>query len=171
MGQIYLFTAGTTLSRSVENAYHALAIHEKRCDFEPTLWRKQEPEGSDQTLEQVWFCGVHSDVGGGYVEEQLSDVALLCMIEKAKSRGLGFREDFLSDKRWVNPDPEAMLHDSFDFPFSWLDTLRRKKGDRQFQANGTNTFESLHASVVERFKKGERNWSPSFLKELERLTQ
>src|SRR5205814_3890156 len=94
VGQIYLFTAGTTLSRSVENAYHALAIHEKRCDFEPTLWRKQEPEGSDQTLEQVWFCGVHSDVGGGYVEEQLSDVALLWMIEKAKSRGLGFREDF-----------------------------------------------------------------------------
>jgi len=160
----------TTLSSSVENAYHALAIHEKRSDFEPTLWEKQDrPDTADQTLEQVWFSGVHSDVGGGYFEEQLSDVAFLWMIEKAKSCSLGFREDFLADKDWFNPNPEGRLHDSFDFPFSWLDTLRRKKGNRQFQAK-PNTFESLHGSVVERFKKGERNWPPSFLEELKRLT-
>ena len=162
----------TTLSRSVKNAYQALAIHEKRSDFEPTLWQKQDwPEASGQTLEQVWFSGVHSDVGGGYVEEQLSDVALLWMIEKAKSRGLGFREDFLSDPRWFAPNPEGRLHDSFDFPFSWLDTLRRRKGNRTFKAKGTNTFESLHASVVERFKNHKDGWAPSFLAELQNLTQ
>jgi uncharacterized protein (DUF2235 family) len=159
----------TTLSRSVKNAYHALAIHEKRSDFEPTLWQKQ-PQASDQTLEQVWFSGVHSDVGGGYIEEQLSDVALMWMIEKAKSRGLGFREDFLSDRHWFNPDPDGTLHDSFDFPFSWLDTLRRRKGNRIFKAKGTNTFESLHASVVQRFKNDKDGWPPSFFAELQRLT-
>jgi uncharacterized protein (DUF2235 family) len=162
----------TALSRSVENAYHALAIHEKRSDFEPTLWQKQDWPGSSQRiLEQVWFSGVHSDVGGGYAAAGLSDVALLWMIEKAKSHGLGFREDFLSDPRWFAPDPQAELHDSFDFPFSWLDTLRRKKGNRTFKAKGTNTFESLHASVVERFKNRKDSWPPSFLAELQDLTR
>ena len=162
----------TKLSRSVKNAYHALAIHEKRFDFRPTLWQKQNgPQSSKQTMEQVWFCGVHSDVGGGYVDEQLSDVALMWMIEKAKSRGLSFREDFLADEDWFHPDPDGKLHDSFNFPFSWLDTLRRKKGDRQFQGNGANTFESLHASVLERFKNHKDGWPPSFLAELQKLTE
>ena len=91
----------TSLSRSVENAYHALAIHEKRSDFTPTLWEKQDwPKASEQTLEQVWFSGVHSDVGGGYAITGLSDVALLWMIEKARLHGLGFREDFISNEDW-----------------------------------------------------------------------
>jgi len=162
----------TNLSRSVENAYHALAIHEKRFDFRPTLWQKQKwPQADQQTLEQVWFCGVHSDVGGGYVEEQVSDVALIWMIEKAKARGLAFREDFLADQNWFHPDVEGKLHDSFDFQFSLVDTLRRKTGNREFQANGANTFESLHESVVERFKKGEHNWPPSFLQAIHKLAQ
>jgi uncharacterized protein (DUF2235 family) len=161
----------TTLSRSVKNAYHALAIHEKRSDFEPTLWEKQDwPEASTQTLEQVWFSGVHSDVGGGYVEEQLSDVSFQWMVEKAKLRGLGFREDFLADPRWFAPNPEGKLHDSFDFPFSWLDSIRRRKGNRTFKAKGTNTFESIHPSVVQRFQKDAVNWPPSFLSELQRST-
>jgi hypothetical protein len=92
------------------------------------------------------------------------------MIEKAKSCGLGFQEDFLSNENWFHADPQGELHDSFDFPFSWLDTLRRKKGDRQFQANGENTFESLHASVLERFENHKEGWPPSFLTELQRLT-
>jgi uncharacterized protein (DUF2235 family) len=159
----------TTLSRSVENAYHALAIHERRSDFEPTLWEKQDwPGASDQTLEQVWFSGVHSDVGGGYAEAGLSDVAARWLIEKAKSHGLGFREDFLADSRWFAPDPEGKLHDSFDFPFSWLDTLRRRKGNRTFRAKGTNTFESLHPSVLERFKNHKEGWPPTFLAELQK---
>ena len=162
----------TELSRSVENAYHALAIHEKRSDFEPTLWEKQDwPDASGQILEQVWFSGVHSDVGGGYAEAKLSDVALVWMIEKAKLHGLGFRDDFLSDSRWFAPDPLAARHDSFDFPFSWLDTLRRRKGDRTFQAKRASTFESLHAGVVESFKSHKDDWPPSFLPELQKLTR
>jgi len=159
----------TTLSRSVENAYHALAIHERRSDFEPTLWEKQDwPGASNQTLQQVWFSGVHSDVGGGYAETGLSDVALLWMIEKARLSGLGFREDFLSDSRWFAPNVGGKLHDSFDFPFSWLDTVRRRKGNRTFNAKGTNTFESIHPSVVERFKNHKDGWPPSFLAELQK---
>jgi uncharacterized protein (DUF2235 family) len=160
----------TKLSRTVENAYHALAIHERRSDFEPTLWEKQDgANASQQTLEQVWFAGVHSDVGGGYAAAGLSDVAFSWMVEKAVSHGLAFRQDFLSDSRWFAPNPQQDLHNSFDFPFSWLDTFRRRKGDRTFRAKGANTFESIHSSVVERFNTREDPWPSTFLGELQRL--
>lgn len=52
----------TALHPNVLNAYHALAIDEKRLQFPPTLWTSPS---AGQTLEQVWFTGVHSDIGGG----------------------------------------------------------------------------------------------------------
>jgi len=51
----------THLSPGIKNAYHALAIDEKRGVFQPALWTGEI--NSDQTLEQAWFAGVHSDVG------------------------------------------------------------------------------------------------------------
>lgn len=77
----------TDLSSHVEGAFHALAIDEKRKAFVPTLWT-QQPGNDSQVLEQVWFSGVHSDVGGGYSPRGLSDIALLWMIEKARGFGL-----------------------------------------------------------------------------------
>jgi uncharacterized protein (DUF2235 family) len=53
------------LSTFVDFAYHAVAIDECRGPFTPTLWC-QQPGAVGQTMEQVWFPGVHSDVGGGY---------------------------------------------------------------------------------------------------------
>ena len=61
------------LSLSVENAYHALAIDDERKIFHPILWDTDITEG--QTMKQVWFCGMHTDVGGGYPEQNLSDIA------------------------------------------------------------------------------------------------
>ncbi|MDF3010573.1 MAG: hypothetical protein K0S03_1369, partial [Burkholderiales bacterium] len=54
----------TELSGSVQVACHALAIDERRAPFAPTLWDYKPKPG--QQVEQVWFCGAHSDVGGGY---------------------------------------------------------------------------------------------------------
>ena len=81
----------TALSTHVDGAFHALAIDEKRKAFEPTLWTQQPGAGS-QVLEQVWFSGVHSDVGGGYAESGLSDIALLWMMAKARDFGLDVTE-------------------------------------------------------------------------------
>jgi uncharacterized protein (DUF2235 family) len=77
----------TTLSTHVDGAFHALAIDEKRKAFLPTLWT-QQPHSGNQVLEQVWFSGVHSDVGGGYAECGLSDIPLLWMMAKARTFGL-----------------------------------------------------------------------------------
>jgi uncharacterized protein (DUF2235 family) len=75
----------TELSGSVDHAFHALAIDEQRGPFTPTLWY-EKPKG-DQTMKQVWFAGVHSDVGGGYPEPGLSDIALQWMLDQASQVG------------------------------------------------------------------------------------
>jgi hypothetical protein len=85
----------TRLSSHVKYAYHALAIDETREAFKPTLWT-QDPDAAGQTLEQVWFSGVHTEVGGGSNNSALSDISLLWMIEKGKACGLEFKPDFLT---------------------------------------------------------------------------
>ena len=79
----------TRLSSHVRYAYQALAIDEEREPFRPTLW-DQDPTAQGQTLEQVWFAGVHTEVGGGAADPSLSDIPLLWMAEKARDCGLVF---------------------------------------------------------------------------------
>ena len=79
----------TKMGSNVRMARHALAIDERREDFEPTLWRPRE--GVD--LKQVWFSGVHGDIGGGYgpskkTKTTVSDIALKWMLDEAKVAGL-----------------------------------------------------------------------------------
>jgi uncharacterized protein (DUF2235 family) len=82
----------TRLSRIVKNAYHAVAIDEHRELFKATLWSLPEP-APDQRVEQRWFVGAHCNVGGGYVEHELSDIALRWMQEKAQECGLALAPD------------------------------------------------------------------------------
>jgi uncharacterized protein (DUF2235 family) len=83
----------TGLHPDVKNAYHALAIDEKRAQFPATLWTATPAPG--QTIEQVWFCGCHGDVGGGTplaggvdAGTQLCDITLAWMMSKALALGL-----------------------------------------------------------------------------------
>jgi uncharacterized protein (DUF2235 family) len=77
----------TQLSRIVENAAHAIAVDEHRADYDVCLWTPAAK--LEQKLEQRWFLGAHSNVGGGYADRQLSDLALLWMGNQARSLGLG----------------------------------------------------------------------------------
>ena len=78
----------TKLSEKVLHARHAMAMDEMRQSFTPTFWT-----GIDQhpDVKQIWFAGVHSDVGGGYVQTGLSDIPLKWMIDEAEGQGLNFR--------------------------------------------------------------------------------
>jgi len=109
----------TGLSPMIQNAYHALAIDEKRMEFPPTLWTSAPAPG--QTVRQVWFCGVHSDVGGGEPDDPsgataLSDITLAWMMSKASALGLQLDPD--AQKLYTIPlDPKyAMdtLHPSWN---------------------------------------------------------
>src|SRR5947209_2557398 len=81
-----------TLSTWVDYAFHALALDERRKPFLPTLWDQADDAPSTQVIEQIWFAGVHSDVGGGYRDAELADIALLWLIGKARSCGLALNE-------------------------------------------------------------------------------
>jgi uncharacterized protein (DUF2235 family) len=96
----------TRISPLIQNARHALAIDERRADFAPTLWTDiKRPD----KVRQVWFPGVHGDVGGGYAQAGLSDIALHWMMEEAQALGLRLRAGVLEQLR---PDPQGVLHDS-----------------------------------------------------------
>jgi uncharacterized protein (DUF2235 family) len=96
------------LSESILYGYHALSIDEKRFKFRPVLW--DEPAGNGQTIEQVWFPGVHSDVGGSYPEAGLSDGALKWMLNKAAAQGLVVNIEMYDH---IVPNCADKLHRSF----------------------------------------------------------
>jgi len=79
------------LGDMIDHAFHALAIDEHRKIFEPTLWNSKPEE--NQEVEQVWFAGAHSDVGGGSDVPSLSDLALRWMQDKADLDGEGLKFD------------------------------------------------------------------------------
>ena len=145
----------TALSRSVRHAYHALAIDERRAPFEPTLWHPPA-ETDDRKVEQVWFCGVHSDIGGGYRERQVSDIPLEWMIERAQEAGLVFDEGVIAALP-SEPGPLAPLHDSKTGLYRLTPGIDRaigkpvprKPGDPP--PAGEDPTQSLHPSVLERW--------------------
>ncbi len=96
------------LSRRVRHGYHALAIDERRRPFRAALWKVKPRSG--QTVEQVWFPGVHADVGGGYADRSLADASLLWMVERASRVGLAF--DGARLRRMTRPRPMGALHES-----------------------------------------------------------
>lgn len=76
------------LSSRVQVGLHALSIDENRKTFEPVLWEEPGAEAiaAGQVIEQVWFPGVHSDVGGGYDDDdRLADLPLAWMLERLEA--------------------------------------------------------------------------------------
>ncbi len=114
----------TTLSTYVENAYHAVAIDERRWPFRPTLWQLQPQheernknsikENGSLRYEQRWFPGVHGDVGGGRKKTGLSDCALGWMADCARRHGLTAdlnRIDDLDGRKFA-PNPAQAIEKS-----------------------------------------------------------
>jgi uncharacterized protein (DUF2235 family) len=127
------------LSKNIESAYQALAIDERRRPFQPSLWSLQP--GSSQILEQVWFPGVHSNIGGGYSQDGLANAALHWIKEKASIHNLEFDESFLS---YYKPWHKHELRDSMTWAYRLLIPKWRTIGE---MVNGN---ESVHRSAYQR---------------------
>src|SRR5450755_2128719 len=89
---------------------HAVSIDERRAFFRQNLFGP--PNNAQQDIKEIWFAGVHSDVGGSYPESesQLSKIALQWMVCEAEPTGLLVdpirKADILGGKSpWVAPDP------------------------------------------------------------------
>lgn len=114
-----------SLGPSVRYARQAMALDEQRASFTPTLWTDpatRAPYLNDDRVKQLWFPGVHSDVGGGYAESDLSDIALKWMMDEATARGLGFTNKMVAQLR---PEPCGVLHNSLQGIFRMLRTRPR----------------------------------------------
>ncbi|KAL9106011.1 MAG: hypothetical protein Q9227_008919 [Pyrenula ochraceoflavens] len=68
----------------IENAFHALSLHERRLDFVPIVWRTSEGETKQRSsrLRQCWFVGYHSDIGGSESPESLAHISLAWMMAR-----------------------------------------------------------------------------------------
>jgi uncharacterized protein (DUF2235 family) len=160
----------TTLGKRVRFAYQALAIDEERSLFQPTLW-EQDPDATGQTLQQVWFAGVHSDVGGGYPDASLAEVALVWMTERARASGLEFESAFVQS--WsrtsagelsasaapIAPDPLGPLHDSRTGFYRLLPSRRRTVVDQHGSAAA-----AAASSAIQRLDK-KSGYAPRNLEE------
>ncbi len=145
------------IGRNIEIARHALAIDERRDDFAPTIW---EPNAG-MDLQQVWFAGVHSDVGGGYKADKrgrlLSDIPLEWMLQEAGAtrdgvKGLEFEPHL---RRRLKGDVRADQNESYEgFIKVMGEKVRGMKKRRDL---------SLHSSVKERWEK-RKSYRPDNLK-------
>lgn len=116
----------TRLGSRVRFARQALALDEWRANFTPTLWTDAQgrPLQSGRRVKQLWFPGVHADVGGGYADHGLSDIALQWMIDEARATGLAFDDALLTPDQ-VTPAPRGPLHNSRKGLFKALPTRPR----------------------------------------------
>jgi uncharacterized protein (DUF2235 family) len=100
------------LSDKVKRACHALSLDDERKTFHPVLWdesAQQSPPNADQPrplnserISQVWFSGVHSNVGGGYPDDSLAHIPLSWIMSEAQQCGLKFKAP-------PKADPDALV--------------------------------------------------------------
>lgn len=139
------------LNPEVSYGYHALAIDEQRKDFEPSLWLDAPTNlAPGQVIEQVWFAGVHSNVGGWYDERGLSNISLNWMLNHAKARGLKINDAELNKRV---PDPYDKLHNSRTGIWRI-----RGKHVRQIPAGS-----KVHKSVFDRVENTANGYNPKNL--------
>lgn len=131
----------TKIGSNVRIARHAMAIDEHRSDFIPTIWDKKD----NMDMQQVWFAGAHSNVGGSYKPDEdgslLSDVALAWMMKQARESGLTVEAHL---EQGMKPKPTARMHNSRR-NFYRL----KKKYYRQIDHGKGPVF--IHRSVKERW--------------------
>jgi uncharacterized protein (DUF2235 family) len=129
----------TELSPAIKTSRHAVALDETRASFQPTLWKA----AAGHDARQVWFAGVHADVGGGYLETGLSDIALKWMICEAEKCGLVLDGAMIEQ---IEQDSQGVLHDSCRGAFSVLPTQPRS-------APRLDRSDDVHSSVLDRQKR------------------
>jgi uncharacterized protein (DUF2235 family) len=128
------------LNPDVEIGRHAVSIDEKRSKFRPNLWDEADiPPESTQDIKQVWFAGVHSDVGGSYAEDGLSNITLKWMLDEAADKGLLVNDAIVNN---IKGDHKGKIHNSL-LPIWWILLWWKRKIEP-----GSN----IHQSVYDRLR-------------------
>jgi len=141
------------LNPDVKYGFQAIAIDEKRRPFKVILWDKSD-KADNQVIEQVWFAGVHSEVGGDCSKDEcsLSDIAFACMMDKASECGLKLKDGW---QNGLNQDIGADIHNPCTLP--WIIFGLQKKREIPDGA-------IIHQSVIDRINKRE-DYNPALPKD------
>ena len=172
---------------AIRHAYQALALDDERRTFHPLVWKvsnsqPQDPAGpvdsnpsdtscvagddgkreGEQIVEQVWFAGVHSNVGGGYPKDSLSLVPLLWMMRRADECGLRFLQRKWDEYR-EDADPHGRLYDSRN---GWGIFYRyaRRNPYAHNPDDGPDAVPAVHESVSERIERATDDYAPKVLR-------
>jgi uncharacterized protein (DUF2235 family) len=161
----------TAHNPEVTHVRHAASIDERRSTFRQNLMSPV----ANQDVKNVWFAGVHSDVGGGYPPEEagLAKIAFGWMMREAKAQGLEVDESALDrELRGLGepPNPHGKLHRSLHGGW-WLGELLPMKhyrwDDRRWhwhwligafdqprnvERTAPMPYVALHESVIERLQ-------------------
>ena len=152
-----------TISDNINRAVHLLSLDEKRIAFQPTLMN------ADKRVKEVWFSGVHSDIGGGYYNDGLSDITLDYMINEVYERNLPLTVlDFsqinfeqLKTKHFsihpkdlfIDVNYLAQLHEKERwFPFASLTLSHRDVRVNEEDEPSTSKFPIIYYSVKQRIE-------------------
>jgi uncharacterized protein (DUF2235 family) len=135
-------------ARCVRHARQALAIDEVRYDFRPEIWTDHAP---DQVMEQRWFAGVHSNIGGGYVDDGLANLAFHWILDGAKDDGLDVDKGFAGI---FHGFPQDRLYRSESLIYRIFDGLRWQfgRGRRRLVDNSAAANLTLSPSVIHRLR-------------------
>ena len=170
----------------IRHAYQALALDDERKTFHPLVWKvpNSEPRDSanpvnskdgdapclagdggkqvrEQIVRQVWFAGVHSNVGGGYPKDSLSLVPLLWMMCRADGCGLRFLTRKWDEYR-EDADPHGRLYDSRN-GWGMFYRYARRNPYLDTPDDGTAALPVVHESVLERVARATNYYAPKVL--------
>jgi len=143
---------------SVKYGYHCLSIDDERHSFHPQLW--DETKKSNAIVEQVWFSGVHSNVGGGYPKRGMAHEPLYWMMNRAKECGLILKKGAIKAVRDA-ADVSDKMYDSRAGTGVYYRYLPRNI--EQLCADNGLAEIKVHASVFDRIILGVQNYAPGFL--------
>ncbi len=148
----------------VDHVYHAIAIDDERKSFLRTVWDERGRQGR---VTQVWFAGVHSDVGGSYNQTGLAYETMVWMMERAEHHGLDFVRGALQNAK-DKAKAHGRLHDSRDglalyyryAPRNIENLSTAAENGRPSKLDGRI---KIHQSVIERMERSTDRYAPGLL--------
>ena len=179
----------------VERAVHMLSLDDERNTFHPVLWdernitsRASEVAHVDQaSMAQIWFSGVHSDVGGGYPNDRLSYIPLMFVIDRIdrnRLQNFGLRLNAAKLEQYAAAaDLDGLHHDSrkglggyyryLPRRFDLLNLLRRQPHEEKADptpplrtTDGSNPdipTPLIHETALQRIEHGSQGYAPVIL--------
>lgn len=148
-------------SRVVRKVRHALALDDERLTFLPLRFDQSTvPPG--QEIQELWFAGMHSDVGGGYPDNAVSLDPLVWMKSEAQLQELRF-DELIMMRHERGRYPQAQIHDSRAGLASLYRYAPRKFEPPSADRSETHGSPVLHHSAARKMQVGADGYAPLLL--------